>query len=144
MQWRPSMAQHEKLDRILHLRAKKYMWSIHKSDHGSLGHCDTKCALPILIIHSRSLPTFPLDSQSVCHAYTNICAKMPHHSLQTSPHSLPRIRLLSIPPSSSHIAIGASHRRVRMNCTTAAHSNLTFALPFAMSSFNLPLVTVFA
>ena len=40
--------------------------------------------------------------------------------------------------------MSASHRRVRMNCTAAAYSNLAFPFPFALSLFNLPFVTVFA
>ena len=111
LRWLPSMAKHEKMERILHLRAKKYMWSIHKCDHISLGHCDTKWALPIPILRSQSLPTFPLESQCVCHAYTHIQTKLSHHSLQTSPHSLPPTRLLFIPVSSRHIVMSASHRR---------------------------------
>ena len=113
--------------------------SIHKCDHGSLGHCNTNWAL-----HSRSLPTFPPDSQFVCHAYTHIWAKLWHHSLQTSPHSLPPTRLLFIRPPSRHIVMSCPHRRVRINCTAAPHSSLTFPFPFALSSFNLPFVTVFA
>ena len=71
LRWLPSVAKHENLERIPHLQAKKYMLSIHKCDHSNLGHCNTKWALPILILHSRSLPTSPPDSQSVCHAYTH-------------------------------------------------------------------------
>ena len=109
LQWLPSMAKHENLERILRVWAKKYMWSIRKWDHNSLGHYNTKCTLPILILHSGSLPTFPLDSQSVSHAYTHIWAQMSHHWLQTSPHSLPPTRLLFIHQSSSHIVMSASH-----------------------------------
>ena len=36
LRWLPSMAKHERKESILHLRAKKYLWSIHKCDHGSL------------------------------------------------------------------------------------------------------------
>ena len=46
-------------------------------------------------------------------------------------HSLPPTRLLFIPPSSRHVVIIASHLQVCMNCTAAAHSNLTFPFPFA-------------
>ena len=96
------------------------------------------------MLHSCSLPTYPPDNHPVCHAYTHVLAKLSHHSLQTSPHTLPPTRLLFIPPSSRHIVLSASHHRVRMNCTAGAHSNLTFPFPFALSLLNLPFVTAFA
>ena len=144
--WLPSMAKHENFKRVLHWRAKKYMWSIHKCDHSSLGHCKSKWALPIAILHSGNLPRSAPDSQDVRHAYTHILAKLSHQCLQTFPHGLPPTRLLFIPPSSRHTAMSASHLRVRMNCTAAAHSNLTlpFALALSLPFAILPFVTVLA
>ena len=81
LRWLPSMAKHENWEKILHLRGKKYMQTIHKSYNSSLGHYNTKWALPILILHSRSLPTSPSDSQSDGHAYTHISAKLSNRSL---------------------------------------------------------------
>ena len=146
LRWLPSMVKDENWERFLHWLAKKYMWSIHKCDHNSLGHSKSKCALPIAMLQSRNLPRSAPDSQDVCHAYIHILAKLSHHCLQTSPHGFPPTRLLFIPPYSRHTAMSASHLRVRMSCTAAAHSSLTFpfalavALPFAI----LPFVTVLA
>ena len=102
--WLPSRAKHENLERVLQWRAKKYMWGIHKCYHSSLGHSKSKWALPIAILHSRNLPRSAPNDQDVRHAYIHIWAKLSHHCLQTSPHGLPRTRLLFIPPSSRHTA----------------------------------------
>ena len=104
---------------------KKYMWSIHKCDHNSLGHCKSKWAWPIRILHSRNLPTYPLDSHPVCHAYMQILAKLSHHSRQTSPHSLPPTRLLFIPRSSRHAAMNASHLWMRKHSHGTLQPNLS-------------------
>ena len=98
LRWLPSMARHENLERILQLRAKKYMWSIHKCDHSRLGHCNTKWALPVLILHSRCLPTFPPDNQSVCHAYTHIGAKLSHQTYKHHPIVCLPLACCSSPP----------------------------------------------
>ena len=127
LRWLPSMAKHENLERVLHWRAKKYMWSIHKCDHNSLGNSKSTWALPMGILHSGSLPRSAPDSKDIRHACIQILAKLSHHCLQTSPHGVPPTRLLFIPPSSRHTPMSASHLRVRMNCTAAAHSNLTRA-----------------
>ena len=137
-----NMAKHENLESILHLRVKKYMWLIYKCN--SLRHCKTGGALPIYVLHSRNLPTFPPENHLVCHACIQMWAKLAHHSVQTSLHSLPPIRLLFTPPLLRHTSMSASHLRLRMNCAAAEHCNLTFPFPFALSLFNLPFVTVFA
>ena len=127
---------------ILRSRAEKYMWSVHKCDHSRLGDFNTQWTLPIHILHSRSPTTSAPNSQSVWHAYTHIRAKLSPHSPQTSPHSPPCTRLLFIPPSWRRIVMRASHRTVRINCAAAEDSKLTFPLPFALSFFNLSLVTL--
>ena len=38
---------------------KKYMWSIHKREQSSLGHCESRWARPICVLHSCNLPTSP-------------------------------------------------------------------------------------
>ena len=127
--WLPSMAKHEKLERILHLRAKKYMWSIHRCDHSSLGHCNSGPCPLVYYIRQAFLRPPPPESHPVCHAYTPTLARLSQHSLQTSPHGPPPTRLLFIPPVSSHFVISAFQLRVRMNCTAAAHANLNFPFP---------------
>ena len=56
LRWLHSMAKHKSLERILHLHAEKYMWSIHRCDDRSLGHCNTKWALPVRMLPRGGRP----------------------------------------------------------------------------------------
>ena len=100
--------------------------------------------MPIRVLHSRSLASPPPPHKHpVYHAYKWILAKMSHHSPQTSPHSLPPIHLLFIPPSSRQSVINTYLGRVRMNCMAAANSHVPSPSRFALSVFHVPFVTIF-
>ena len=76
LRWLPSI---ESLGRILHLPAKKYMSSIQKCDHSSLGHYNIGWDLAIGVAFLGP----PVDSLCICHAYAHISAKFFHYSIQT-------------------------------------------------------------